>query len=221
MLDDQIKKEADRLASLATKEPKKKVEGLIEYYKEPLSTRIVNALFENDLKTVASSVVNEVMIPKAKDILADMFISGIQKAIYGDEASSTYYSGYSKGPGHKASYDNYYKDGYRQPIAPVEKAKVHWDRIVFRDDPGDSGSGRRRAVELLNNLKSDLRRYGEGGVSVLEMYDYVTTIDEELGAQIESEFPDNNWGWTNLDHVPIEHVARGWWVKFPKPVRIN
>lgn len=213
MLDDQIKKEADRLASLATKEPKKKVEGLIEYYKEPLSTRIVNALFENDLKTVASSVVNEVMIPKAKDILADMFISGIQKAIYGDEASSTYYSGYSKGPGHKASYDNYYKDNYRQPVAPTEKVKVHWDRIVF--------PSRERAVELLNNLRSDLRRYGNEGVSVLEMYDYVTTIDEELGAQIESEFPDNNWGWTNLDHVPIEHVARGWWVKFPKPVRIN
>ena len=213
MLDDQIKKEADRLASLATKEPKKKVEGLIEYYKEPLSTRIVNALFENDLKTVASSVVNEVMIPKAKDILADMFISGIQKAIYGDEASSTYYSGYSKGPGHKASYDNYYKDNYRQPVVPTEKVKVHWDRIVF--------PSRERAVELLNNLRSDLRRYDNEGVSVLEMYDYVTTIDEELGAQIESEFPDNNWGWTNLDHVPIEHVARGWWVKFPKPVRIN
>lgn len=213
MLDDQIKNEADRLASLATKEPKKKVEGLIEYYKEPLSTRIVNALFENDLKTVASSVVNEVMIPKAKDILADMFISGILKAIYGDEASSTYYSGYSKGPGHKASYDNYYKDNYRQPVAPTEKVKVHWDRIVFPN--------RERAVELLNNLRSDLRRYGNEGVSVLEMYDYVTTIDEELGAQIESEFPDNNWGWTNLDHVPIEHVARGWWVKFPKPVRIN
>lgn len=214
MLDDQIKKETERLASLANTEPKKKkVKGLIEYYQEPLGQRIIKALFENDLKTVASSVVNEVMIPKAKDILADMFISGIQKAIYGDEASSTYYSGYSKGPGHKASYDNYYKDGYRAPVVPEEKTKVHWDKIVFPD--------RDSAIELLNNLRSDLRRYNGEGVTVLEMYDYVTEIDEKLGAQIESEFPDNNWGWTNLDHVPIEHVARGWWVKFPKPVRIN
>ena len=79
MLDDQIKKETERLASLATTEPKKehkKVGGLIEYYREPLAQRIVRALFENDLKTVATSVVNEVMVPKAKDILADMFISG-------------------------------------------------------------------------------------------------------------------------------------------------
>lgn len=212
MLDDQIKKETERLASLAETKEKKKVGGLIEYYQEPLGQRIIKALFENDLKTVASSVVNEVMIPKAKDILADMFISGIQKAIYGDEASNTYYSGYSKGPGHKASYDNYYKDGYRAPVVEEEKIKVRWDRIVFKD--------RERAVELLNNLRNDIRRYNEG-VSVLDMYDYVTTIDEKLGAQIESEFPDNNWGWTNLDHVQIEHVSRGWWVKFPKPVRIN
>ncbi len=212
MLDDHIKKEAERLASLAESKEKKKVGGLIEYYQEPLGHRIVKALFENDLKTVATSVINEVMIPKAKDILADMFISGIQKAIYGDEASSTYYSGYSKGPGHKASYDNYYKDGYRAPVVEEEKVKVRWDRIVFRE--------REAGVELLSNLRNDIRRYGEG-VSVADMYDYVTTIDEKLGKQIESEFPDNNWGWTNLDHVQIERVAKGWWVKFPKPVRIN
>lgn len=217
MLDDQIKKETERLASLATTEPKKehkKVGGLIEYYREPLAQRIIRALFENDLKTVATSVVNEVMVPKAKDILADMFISGIQKAIYGDDVSTntSYYSGYAKGPGRKASYDDYYKDGYRAPMVAEEKVKVRWDRIVFRD--------REKAVELVGNLKSDLQRYQQG-VSILDMYDYVTEIDKKLESQIESEFPDNNWGWTNLDHVQIERVSGGWWVKFPKPVRIN
>ena len=93
-----------------------------------------------------------------------------------------------------------------------EKVKVRWDRIVFRD--------REKAVELVSSLKSDLQRYQQG-VSILDMYDYVTEIDKKLESQIESEFPDSNWGWTNLDHVQIERVSGGWWVKFPKPVRIN
>jgi hypothetical protein len=78
---------------------------------------------------------------------------------------------------------------------------------------------RPEAMELLTSLRKDISRYTF--VSVLQLYDYVTDIDEELGAQIDAEFPDNNWGWTNLDRVQIESVKGGFWVKFPKPVQIN
>lgn len=216
MLEDQIRSEVERLGSLPQKEgpkEKRKVPGIIENYREPLMNRIIGAVFANDFKTVATSIVSEVIIPKTKDILADIFIGGIQKAIYGDSSGpTTYYSGYSSGPGRKASYDGYYKNGYHPPVETSAPVKVHWDRIVFPD--------RESAVRLLSYLKDDLRRY-QGGVSVLEMYDYVTEIDEELGAQINSEFPDNNWGWTNLDKVQIVSVPRGYWVKFPRPERIN
>ena len=215
MLEDQIRSEVDRLSSLPQAErprEKRKVPGLIENYKEPLMNRIIGAVFANDFKTVATSIIHEVLIPKTKDTLADIFIGGIQKAIYGDSVGQTYYSGYSNGPGRKASYDDYYKTGYRGSAPAAVPAKVHWDRIVFPE--------RELAVQLLSYLKEDLRRY-KGGVSVLEMYDYVTEIDEKLGAQISSEFPDNNWGWTTVDNVPIVSVPGGYWVKFPRPERIN
>lgn len=214
MLEDQINNEVRRLSTAAGSPPpkKKRVEGLVEYSKEPIGRRIFDALFEGDLKTVASSIVYEIMIPKTKDLLADIFIGGIEKAIYGDDSAPARTT--KSGGSHKASYDAYYSNGryYTQPpkAAPV-KQKVRWNYIVMKTRP--------RAVELLNDLRNDISRYGK--VSVTELYDYVTEIDEELGAQIESEFPDSNWGWNNLDRVSIEHVRDGYWIKLPKPVDIN
>ena len=217
MLEEQINKEVQRLSNLPSEDrPRKKIGGLVENYKEPLSKRVLNALFEGDPKTIAVSLVREVAIPKTKDILADLFIGGIEKAIYGDDAvargSYSGYSGYKSQPTRKVSYENaYYKDGRYYTPEPTAKPKVRWDRIVMRTRP--------KAVELIGQLQDDIRRYKS--VSVLELYDYVTDIDEELGAMIDAEFPDNNWGWVNLDRVPIESVPGGYWVKLPKPVRIN
>lgn len=78
---------------------------------------------------------------------------------------------------------------------------------------------RPKAIELLDSLRADIRRYNY--VTVLDLYDYVTDVDEELGTQIDSEFTDNNIGWYNLDRVPIEAVQGGYWLKLPKPVRVN
>jgi hypothetical protein len=225
MLDDHINKEIERLSNLPSDKggmetPKKKISGLVENYKEPLGSRILTALFEGDPKTIVTSLINEVAIPKTKDILADLFIGGIEKAIYGDDADSgtrSYYSGYSSKSqsARRSSYEAYYNNRsgryYTQEPAPQETPRVRWDRIIMRTRP--------EAMELLTSLRKDISRYTF--VSVLQLYDYVTDIDEELGAQIDAEFPDNNWGWTNLDRVQIESVKGGFWVKFPKPVQIN
>lgn len=214
MLDKQIDSEVKRLASYGNYPEKKhkKIEGLIENYKEPLGKRVIDALFEGDIKTVVSSLTTEVLKPKAQDLLADLFIGGIEKWIYGDDTQRSYTR---SGPSRKASYDAYYSGGkyYTTETAPVgtPRAKVRWDRIVMKSRPA--------AMDLLENLRSDIKRYKK--ISVTDLYDYVTDIDEELGAAIDSEFGDSNYGWTNLDRVQIESVRDGFWLKLPKPVPID
>lgn len=222
MLENEIQKEVNRLANAGKSQAppvKKRVEGLIEYYKEPLTKRVMDALFEGDIRTVATSLTKEVLKPKVQDLLADLFIGGIEKWIYGDDTDSRTFTRGANG-GRKASYDAYYNNGkyYTQPSAASSQAntaKVRWDRIILKTRPA--------AIELLDDLRNDIRKYKK--VSVTDLYDYVTEIDEELGAQIESEFPDSNWGWKNLDRVPIENIRTkdglAYWVKLPKPVDIN
>lgn len=220
MLENEIQREVNRLASAGKNAPppKKKVAGLIEYYQEPLGKRVMDALFEGDIRTVATSLTKEVLKPKVQDLLADLFIGGIEKWIYGDDSDARTYTRTSVG-GRKASYDAYYNGGkyYTQPnpAVPAEKVKVRWDRIILKTRPA--------AIELLEDLRNDIRKYKK--VSVTDLYDYVTEIDEDLGSQIESEFGNSNWGWKSLDRVPIEQIrvkdGYGFWVKFPKPVDIN
>ena len=226
MLEDTIKKEVYRLSKLPAKSEKsnKKIPGLVENYTEPVGKKILDALFENDLKTVGYSIINDVLMPRGKELLADMFMFGIRKWMFDDDTGATYngYSSSRSSGGVSTSYDAYYKGGsYGAPPTLTQKTKVKWDRIILRD--------RRRALELLDDLREDARRYKKG-VSILQMYDYLTEIDEELGAQVQSEFPDHDYGWTNFDHIPIEtvrikdekgRVCDGYWVKFPKPVQLD
>lgn len=212
MLEEQIKNEVKRLSTAALQdapEKKKKVPGLVY---EPLGKRVLGSLFEGDFKTVFNSIVREVMIPKTKDLMADIFIGGINKAIYGDESSARSYSGYSSAPSRRSSYDAYYQNGkYYTPEPSSVKPKVKWDKIVMRSRPA--------ATTLIDSLRADIKRFGK--VSIADLYDYVIEDDEELGTMIDTSFPDSNWGWKNLDRVSIESVNGGFWIRFPKPVQID
>ena len=219
MLENEIQKEVQRIGSLANRteapKEKKKISGLVEYYSEPLYRRIIDAIFEGDLASVSNSLINEILIPKTKDILADLFIGGIEKAIYGDEAQQVTRTG----PSRRSSYDAYYGRGvsgggyYQSPSSPPSgKTKVRWDRLVMKTRP--------EAIELTNSILSDISKYG--CISVSDVYDYVADLDEEIATQIETEFPDNNWGWDRkLKRIPIESVPQGYLLKLPKPIQIN
>ena len=216
MLDNEIQAEVERLGKYSSpaKREHKKVAGLIENYQAPLSERVLHSLFEGDIESITKSLTKEVLKPKIQDLLADFFIGGIEKFIYGDDSQRSYSR--SSGPSRKASYDAYYSNGKYYTPEPSRSSsskppKVKWDQIVMRTRPA--------AVELLDNIRSDIRRYKK--VSITDLYDYVTDIDEALGASIDSEFPDSNYGWTNLDRVSIESVRDGFWIRFPKPVPIN
>ncbi len=213
MPDDQITREANRLAKVPEKDQKdrKKVSGLVTDYKGPLGKRIIGMIFENDLKSVGTSLLYEVAIPKAKDILADLFIGGIERAIYGDSTPRSTRTNYSSGPSRKASYESYYESGrYYGSSISNKKPVVRWDQIVMISRP--------KAIEVVECLRDDIRKYKK--VSVSDLYDYVTDVDREYATLIDSEFTDRDWGWVNLDRVPIEHVNGGYWIKLPKPIQL-
>lgn len=188
----------------------KVVVGSVKRQPKTLTQRFAD-VFLGDNSTVLGYLINDVVVPAAKDILTDVVTQGIERMLYGETRPprrSNY--GYTRPAGNPyTSYTSYSKP---QPTVkppqserPVENTRVRFDNIVLQS--------RAEANQVLVRLQEMLARYDL--VTVSDLYDLVG---------ITPNHTDERWGWTNLDNVAINmvnHGGRGYVIALPNPHPIN
>ena len=197
--------EAERLIDQhGTQEQKKtlkKVTGLVKGYERAPWRKFIGMFFEEDFGTVLKYLVSDVIKPRGKDFLAEMFIAGIERAIYGD--GSVPPSSRSSLSGQK----NYSTSSVLKSSTPStsQSPKFSFDDVVMQD--------RAAAQDLLDTLRGAIAKYGY--VKVSELYDI-------LDSPKLSDFTDNYWGWKDLSNVPIIRLFGGkYTLGLPKPIPIE
>lgn len=93
-------------------EAKEKVEKVVETEpvrrKKPLGTRLKETFFGGDTRGVWGYVTQEVLVPAAKDVIADAVSQGIERMVYGEAKSTSRRTGRRPdGKGPYVSYDRY------------------------------------------------------------------------------------------------------------------
>src|SRR5690242_18821613 len=78
------------------------VTGVVTRRKTPLGKRLAETFIGGDARTVGGYVVLEVLVPAARDMIADAFTQGIERMIYGEVRSA------SRRPGMRPSGQNGY-----------------------------------------------------------------------------------------------------------------
>src|SRR5215207_4048551 len=108
--------QASRLPRQEIVEPKtsseKKIEavvtGAVSRRKKPLGKRFAETFFGGNLKKVAQYILEEVLLPAAKDTVADVVSQGIERMVYGEARSSSRRTGYRPGNSHgHVSYNRF------------------------------------------------------------------------------------------------------------------
>ena len=212
MSDDIVSREMKRLAGgkVREKHALKKIDGYAGELKRSAWRKFKDTFFEEDLPSVKKDIIKDIAIPAIKDLIADIFIGGIERTLFGTgvRSSRRLRTGYSQLARRIAqpSYASYY-DNRRQPAreseVPFDEDETTFKNIVLRD--------RAAATDLLETLREAIRDYGN--VSVAELYE---AVDKE-----SLNFTDNYLGWTNLDNVQIRRVSTGYWLDLPKPVQLQ
>lgn len=208
MIDKLVNGELEKLS----KHPIKKVSGLVKDYKKSPFRKFTDVFFEEDIHTVKESLVREIVIPTIKNFMADIFIGGIERALFGESRgrrspTTNYSSSLVRSITNISGYRDYSSQQKQQQTNNVTK-KFTLDDVVMSD--------RASAEDLRLALIEEINTHGS--VSVAQLYDSISD-ESDIG---NMDFANNYYGWKNLDGLQIAHVGYGMYkLIFPKPVQLD
>lgn len=160
--------------------------------------------FLGESENLGDYVLYDVLVPAFRDTISDMGF-GIIERMFGNGRSRhnrssnivrdrgrsyvSYNSNSDRGRGNG-------RDDGRRDIDKNSRARHDFDTIVF--------SNKWEAEEVLSSLVELVVKYGE--VSVREFYEL---------SDIDSDYTDNNYGWTNLRAAYVDRTRNGHVIVFP------
>lgn len=193
-------------------EPKKVervVQGDVRRRKTPLGRRVSQNLIGGDAQSVWGFMFGEVMLPAARDMIADALTGGIERAIFGESSSHGRSRGRRGGPIGHVPYNRYssptgrnVRDEPRREISRRGRSTHNFDEIILQT--------RVEAEEVLDRLDDLCDRYESA--SVADLYELVG---------ISSNYMDHKFGWISIGGAGVQRVSGGYLLNLPKPEPID
>jgi hypothetical protein len=169
--------------------------------RQPLRKQFGKTFVKGDIRMAAQYVIFDVLIPAARDMIAEAGSQGIERLIFGESRRKGNPSPQS-GPTGFVSY-NRYSMGSRQTapqraMSRMARARHDFDEIVLESRP--------EAEEVIDRLFEVVSRYG--AVTVADLYELVG---------IPGNHTDNKWGWSDLRGAGVSRVRGGYLLDLPDP----
>lgn len=174
--------------------------------KKSTSKKLADIFIAGDIEQVKHSLVNDMLIPAAKNLVSSMVSTAINMLLFNNRGpvNNGYYQPgtYYQPPRYsQPSYSAYYSQNnqYQQPPAPGYSQS---QEVTF--------ASRVDAEEVLSQMNGALATYSQ--VSVADFYDLVG---------ITTNYTDYSYGWYNLNGTTINPVPGGFVIHFPKAIALR
>lgn len=182
-----------------------KVEKVVtgQVRKKSVGRRIIETFFgSSDAKGVGQYLVENVVVPMTKDLIADVFIQGVERTLYQDNTPGRSSSLRSRSSSNYVPYNR-----YTQGSGPAGM------RI---DEPSRQMSRQGRATHNFNELEYNHRHEAEEVLGIMisriKQYGVVTVADFYEASGVSGQFVDENWGWHDLSEAGIVRIRGGGYV---------
>jgi hypothetical protein len=182
----------------------KVIQGEAVQRKTPLGKKIGHTFVQGHGREVWGYVVFDVLLPAARDMVADAATSAVERMLFGEVRSTSRRTGARPTGG---SYYNYNKQYANHPGDP--RAAESNRTPVRRRNSYDFGeivlNTRVEAEAVVDQMYDNLEKYGN--VQVADLLDMVGK---------PSNFVDENWGWTSLNGTDVRRVHDGYLLVLPR-----
>lgn len=205
-----------KLEETAKPKLEKVVTGEVIRRKKPLGKRFRETFIGGeDARSVWGYILEQVVVPSAKDMLVDAVTESANRAVYGSSSTSPLRKAAGRhaiNAGHVA-YNRFSNGGTatssstirRDPRADPRPQLSHQARRTHQFDEILLAT-RVEGNEIIDRLFTVIDQYGQASVS--DLY-------EMLG--ITAEFTDENWGWDELRGAGVVRTRDGYLLDLPKP----
>lgn len=200
------KKYKEEQAQKQNKEKKveKVISGTAKVKKKSELRKFADNFISEDVDSVKTYVIRDVIIPSVIDLVEDIVVGGIRTLLRGEsgrrETRDRRYSG-------SPSYVNYTRYSDRR------------DDRSYRDNQTRRGYG---YDDIVVNSRADAEAVIEQMDGIVDTYGMVSVADLYDLVGMSSNYTDNNYGWTNIRNAePVRLRDGGWMIKMPKAIPIK
>ena len=196
-------------------EPLEKViTGEASRRKKPLSKRLSENFVNGDAKSVWNFIAYDLLIPAAKDMLADAVSQGFERMLFGESSGrgvrpgragrTNGYTSYNRMSGPSTRYGGMQPvvNDPRPTLSRQARSTHNFDEIVLET--------RADAEEVIDRLFANVAQYES--TTVGDLYDLVG---------LSGNFADEKWGWNDLSTASVSRVRHGWLLNLPRPVPLD
>lgn len=195
-------KETRKESGTERKKIEKVVQGTAKVKKKSKTSKFAEMFLAEDVSSVKSHIVADVLIPAAKKLLVDTVRDAVDMLVYGETNRGKRLSGY------RADYVSYNRFSDRRDDRRLindsrTRSSYSYDDIVLES--------RGEAEEVLDRMDELIETYGM--VSVMDLYDLVG---------VSGNYTDNKYGWVNIKNAePVRTMGGGYMLKLPKTIPLN
>lgn len=203
----------------APAEPEKKIEpvvrGEVTRRKKPLGKRFREAFFGgSDAQSVWNYVIQDVIVPNAKDMIEDAFSVGLGRMLHGD---SRRLHRPSRGNDPRAQQGPYISYGGIGSGRPQDSSPDRHRQL----------SSRRHGVydfeEIIFPSRAEADVVLDRMMSLVAQYEMVTVADLYELVRVQATPVDTKFGWYDLRGAGIDRLrgGRGFLLDLPRPVPLD
>lgn len=194
--------------------PEKKIERVVESEvvrrRKPLGKRFLETFAGGDAKSVLGYVMMDVLLPAAKDTIADAVSQGIERMLFGEVRSTSRRTGH-RPTGGSSGYVSYNRYTSGNPAMRREEPRSVSSRARARHDFDEIILATRvEAEEVIDRLFDLVSRYESA--TVADLYELVG---------VSGNYTDDKWGWTDLRGAGVTRVRNGYLLDLPKPENLD
>lgn len=175
--------------------------------KKGIFKQFSNTFFSGDsLQDVVRDVIMDVLIPSAKDTIADAFSQGLERKLFGQARSRSRRTGNGPNTGFInyrgiSSNKNDPRDRDRD-LSRRARASHNFDEIIIPT--------RVEAEEVIDQL-----------FQLVSQYEMATVADLYALVGLQSDHTDEKWGWTDLRGAGVQRITHGYLLDIPQPEPIK
>lgn len=196
-----VKKEERRKEAVTERRADKVVTGGAKAQKKSDIRKFTDIFLAEDISTVKSYILMDVLVPAVKKAIDDIVSNGIHMLLY----KETDRNRGSNRPAARVSYGSYYNDNRSRDRERVSSRRNDFDyeNIVF-DRRGD-------AETVLTALED-----------IIDQYSYARVADlYELAGVTTDNYMVNRYGWADLHNAVVTSGRDGYYIRFPKALPLD
>lgn len=201
----------EKKAQEPQKQVRRVVQGEIVRRKKPLGRRFAEAFGGGDGQSVMGYVMFDVLIPAAKDAVADAMSQGVERMLFGEVRSASRRTGYRPGS-HPVNRGTNYNSRY----APSTRREDPRERERERR-PGHQRRETLNLEEIIIPTRVEADEVIDNMFDLVNRYEVVSVKDLYNLLGETPSYTDNKWGWTDLTDVTLRRVRDGYLLILPRP----